>query len=72
MEHNSLISNLLSFVEDEDELRDSVKGINECVNKTFQVCWNTCNNLNEKTSLVFEIESVLDYLYDELNTGPLE
>jgi lysine-specific demethylase 8 len=69
MEHNSLISNLLSFVEDEDELRDSVKGINECVNKTFQVCWNTCNNLNEKTSRVFEIESVLDYLYDELNTG---
>ncbi|XP_044270825.1 bifunctional peptidase and arginyl-hydroxylase JMJD5 [Tribolium madens] len=55
-------SELLSFVSDLGELSGCTNGLNASIDKTFKSCFKT---LDSKLA----VESVLDQLHDELNTG---
>ncbi|EEZ99556.1 Lysine-specific demethylase 8-like Protein [Tribolium castaneum] len=57
---------LITFVIDKDELRSATVAINPTLDKTYKSCFQDSKiQANRK----LEIESVLDYLHDELNTG---
>ena len=59
---------LYSFISNEDEISESVKPVNKCLNITFKSCFEN-DKFVIKADKQLEIESVLDYLHDELNTG---
>lgn len=61
---------ILSFIVDENELRECGKSINTPVESTFIECLESLTNPNLTNSFInFKINSVLDYLYDSIYTG---
>ena len=64
----NIIDTLLNLVEDKIEIENAVVNINCQIVKTYREC---CESIFENVKLddLLKIDSVLDYLHDELHTG---
>lgn len=67
----NIFTDLSKLVENEIELKNCVQNVNCDIEYTFQECYEWCfkPNLTYDATILLKINSVCDFLQDELNTG---
>lgn len=72
MNREEICQKLISFVTKIEEIENALSEINPCVQNNFHLCFTRCFykvKLGDTEDFSLNIESVLDFLQDELNTG---
>lgn len=65
-----LVSDLLKYVVEENEVKSCMQGIDNHFSELYKGCYDVCFEKEADFEVYrLDIESILDFLHDELNTG---